>query len=299
MRGCTLTAALVATMAMVPARPIVAQSTSAALPATCGTHARPAAPTDANRRAAREMVVRAQEAAITDDAARARDLYQRAARLDPSDPAIAYALGRAYETAHDDRAVGEYCRFLALTPNAPEAQDVRQRLAGYAARALAAAPPPAPRVVVPTRPSPPNPGGAFATGIFIPGGGQYATHRPAAGLLVTAAVGGILYYALQTQTVHDSTQVFARDPNGLRYSYYTPTTRTDRSRVAPGIAAAAGISLIAAIEAYSHARGEQRAASRTRVASGDAERSVTPLVAPVFTDGAPGVALGMRIGVGH
>lgn len=285
MRALALAAALMALMLAGTPWRAAAQVSTTRLPPQCGAGTRPAVPPEAQRRAAREMAARAQEAAITDDAARARDLYQRAAQLDPSDPAIAYALGRAYETAHDARASAEYCRFLALSPNAPNAQDVRERLAAFAASALAAAPPSSPPIVVAPRTTA-NPGGAFATGLILPGGGQYVTHRPMAGLLVTAAVGGALYYALQSQTVHDSILRTATDPNGQPYQFYAPTVRTDRSHLAPGIAAAAGISLIAAIEAYSHARGE-RTAARTNTVHGVAWR-----VSPTVTD------FGRRVGVG-
>lgn len=185
----------------------------------------------------------------------ARDLYQRAARLDPTDPAIAYALARSYESARDARAIGEYCRFLALQPNAPEAPDVRRRVAALAyeltPRRTASAPSP---------PSPPSPGGALALGIILPGGGQYYTHRPLFGLLVTAATAGAVYYGLQQKTVTEMRT--ATDPNGQTYQY--PVSHTERPNVGAGIGAAAGISLLAALEAYGHAHAQSRLAATAR-----------------------------------
>lgn len=219
---------------------------------TCAPAAKPSAPSADQRRAARDLVARAQEAAIVSDDGTARDLYQRAARLDPSDPSIAYALARSYESAHDARAIGEYCRFLALQPNASEAPDVRRRVAALAYEL-------GPRRAA-EAPTPPSPGGALALGIFIPGGGQYYTHRPLFGMLVTAATAGALFYGLQQKTVTDSVQF--TDPNGKPYK--SPVTRKERSNLGVGIGAAAGVSLLAALEAYGHARSSSRVVSAAR-----------------------------------
>lgn len=221
---------------------------------TCAPAATPAAPSADQRRAARDLVARAQEAAIVSDDGTARDLYQRAARLDPSDPAIAYALARSYEGAHDARAIGEYCRFLALQPNAAEAPDVRRRVAALEYELGPR------RAVAVTPPSPPSPSGALALGIIIPGGGQYYTHRPLFGLLVTAASAGALFYGLQQTTVIDS--VSALDLNGKPYKY--AVARRERSNLGVGVGAAAGISLLAALEAYGHARSSSRLTSAAR-----------------------------------
>ncbi|HEV2644049.1 MAG TPA: hypothetical protein VGT98_15160 [Candidatus Elarobacter sp.] len=284
---------IVATLAGAPLRAAAQTEASAvpAAPAACASVARPAVPPEPQRRAAREIAARAQEAAITDDAARSRDLYRQSAQLDPSDAGVAYALGRAYETARDDRATGEYCRFLALAPNAPEAPDVRQRLMTLSARAIAAST--ARPVTDGAASQPASPGGAFATGLILPGGGQYATHRPAVGLLVTLATGGALLYAFQSQTVRDSTLRNATDPNGKPYQFYVSAVRSERSHLGVGVAAAAGISLIAAIEAYSHARGEQRDARQAR-ASRDDTHTITPIVADLGS----GIGVGLRLAVG-
>lgn len=255
-----LGAALAVSPAALAAQQSVASVASVAsdtAPAACPRTAPPHAPTADQRRAARDLAARAQEAAIVSNDSTARDLYERAARLDPTDPAIAYALARSYESARDARAIGEYCRFLALQPAAPEAADVRRRVA---ALTFELTPHSANRPAAP--PSPPAPGAALAYGIVFPGGGQYYTHRPALGLLVTAATAGALYYGFQQHTT--TVMLTATDPNGKVYQY--PAPRTERSNLAAGVGAAAAISFLAAIEASSHARAAQRVAAVARTA---------------------------------
>src|SRR6187402_2846659 len=77
----------------------------------------------------RRLMALGQEAAIVGDHRRARDVFLDAARLSPGDERIAYQLGRAYEElAEKPNAIREYCRFLALAPNASDAADVRTRI---------------------------------------------------------------------------------------------------------------------------------------------------------------------------
>jgi tetratricopeptide (TPR) repeat protein len=74
------------------------------------------------------------EAAIVGDHRQARDVFVDAARLSPGDERIAYQLGRAYEELGErPNAIREYCRFLALAPQASDAPDVRTRIAALAA----------------------------------------------------------------------------------------------------------------------------------------------------------------------
>ena len=54
---------------------------------------------------------------------------REASTLDPTDADLAYQLARAYETGGAGaNAAKEYCRFLALAPNAPEAAEARARI---------------------------------------------------------------------------------------------------------------------------------------------------------------------------
>lgn len=105
------------------------QSTLTAPPGpACTSVSRPAAPTTEQRRSARDLAQRGQEAAILGDANAALAQFRQAAALDPSDPDLAYQLARAYESAGAGAdAAKEYCRFLALSPNAPEASEARER----------------------------------------------------------------------------------------------------------------------------------------------------------------------------
>lgn len=95
----------------------------------------PAAPapkqaTVQQRRAARDLAQRAQQSAILGDRTAARDQLRQAAALDPTSSDLAYQLARAQESAGaTDEAKAEYCRFIALAPNAPEVAEARDRVA--------------------------------------------------------------------------------------------------------------------------------------------------------------------------
>ena len=78
---------------------------------------------------ARRLAAAGQEAALIGDQAAARDAFARAAILNPGDERIAYDLGRAHEELADSaKAIGEFCRYLSLSPAGREAVDVRERL---------------------------------------------------------------------------------------------------------------------------------------------------------------------------
>jgi tetratricopeptide (TPR) repeat protein len=84
----------------------------------------------------RRLVALGHEAAIVGDHRQARDVFIDAARLSPGDERIAYQLGRAYEELGErPNAIREYCRFLALAPQASDAADVRTRITALAAPA--------------------------------------------------------------------------------------------------------------------------------------------------------------------
>lgn len=258
--------------------------------AGCPAMAKLVPPSDVARRAARSLAVRAQEAAIVDDNATARDLYERAVKLDPTDAATAYALARAYETASDPRALVGYCRFLALAPTAPEAVDVRQRVVSLSS-ALAARNAEAAVVTVDPRNPLPDAGTAFTIGLVLPGFGQYYSHRPVAGALFTAAAAGALLFGFQSQTVTTTTPVTATDPNGKSYQYQQITSHDERPNATAGFAVAATISVIGAVEAYLHARsaGVDDVSPRVSDAGTTSQlRTASPVVA----------VLGRAVGVG-
>jgi len=87
------------------------------------------APSDDDRRKARDLAARGQQAAIIGDSAAALNSLRQAATLDPTNADFAYQLGRVYEQSKaGTNAAAEYCRFLVLAPNALEAVEVRERI---------------------------------------------------------------------------------------------------------------------------------------------------------------------------
>jgi hypothetical protein len=272
---------------------IAAQSvTATTLPSRC-VNSTPAAPvTDQARISAQEIAGRAQTASINGDNVVATDLYRRAATLDPTDPGIAYALGRDYETVRDPRAMAEYCRFLALSPRSLEAPDVRQRIA-----ALAFALPPDTTVVripVAAPTGMPSPGAALVSGLIIPGLGQFITHTPTVGLLVMAATAGSAFYGLQTRNVTSQVTHTAIDPLGHTYQYQTTETRSERPNMAVGLGAAAAISIVAAVSAFARARGYRTTATASVPAS-DGDSRGTGSLTPLFTVTPRSIGLGLSL----
>lgn len=91
------------------------------------------APTNEQRREARDLISRADQAAILGDTTSALASLRRARSLDPADGDVAYRLARLYETgAAPDSAVREYCRVLAIEPVSADAADARERVAALA-----------------------------------------------------------------------------------------------------------------------------------------------------------------------
>jgi len=87
------------------------------------------APSDADRRKARDLAARGQQAAILGDSTTALNSLRQAVTLDPTNADFAYQLGRVYEQSKSGaNAAAEYCRFLVLAPNALEATEVRDRI---------------------------------------------------------------------------------------------------------------------------------------------------------------------------
>lgn len=77
----------------------------------------------------RRLVSDGRDAALQGDHAAARDAFLLAARLAPTNAQVAYYLGREYEDLGEHPAASkEYCRYLTLLPNAPDADEVRGRI---------------------------------------------------------------------------------------------------------------------------------------------------------------------------
>jgi tetratricopeptide (TPR) repeat protein len=99
----------------------------------CPAAAAPAAPSPARRDSAEALVAEASEAAILGDDGGARDLFRRAAALDPTDASVAYRLARLHEDLGERAAaVEEYCRYLVLAPQSADAPEVAARAARLA-----------------------------------------------------------------------------------------------------------------------------------------------------------------------
>ncbi len=264
------------------------------------------------------------EAALEGDHKSARDLFQQAAQLNQVDASLAYRLGREDEAMADKgAAIREYCRYLYLSPDAGDANQIRDKLtallpgpelsrgttmverfragvqsydqsdwgtavqafsdvvaaapgfaAGFYDRALARAhqhrqtaairdfdeylqltPNASDREAVRQRELAlrhelPSATTAFWIGL-IPGAGQYYTRQPFLGVVVTGAAAGAIVWGVQSQTV-TKTATFT-DANGHPYQQSYPAT--EHKNLAGGIAAAAGVTLLGAIQAAVVAHG--------------------------------------------
>jgi tetratricopeptide (TPR) repeat protein len=207
------------------------------------------------------------------------DVRSRLARLVPTDAQqraedalVAFRLGLGFLDAREfESAVRAFDEVVRLSPAAPEGQFNRglaRSAAGQRASALAdldAYRATAARVEdrvetaraidVLRRPVY-SPGVAFFRGL-LPGFGQFYTARPVRGVIVLAAVAGAAGLALAQQTTEETINYV--DPNGQPAPY--TVVSTERQYLVPGISAAAGITVLAALEAVVRASRSQRGAS--------------------------------------
>ena len=291
-------------------------------------------PTPAESAEAARLGSDAATASILGDRDSARDLLERATRIDPRSQRLAYDYGRVLEDLGDRSGAGsEYCRVLALDASSPDATDVQRRLDGFAEEQRRAIPGDAVasfqagladadagqldsavdrfnqavslastwaqaiynRGVVFARlerrdeamadlrlyqqlaPDAadladvsewigrlqnagglPSPGAAFTLGIFLPGMGQFYSGRPLAGLTYLTLVGGGLAAAFFIEDIE--IRCVEPQPPG---EDCPPALIHSRDTTNPyrwyGIGAAAGVTLIAAIEALVKARGRRAA----------------------------------------
>jgi hypothetical protein len=177
-------------------------------------------------------------------------------------------------------------RYLQLSPAAPDRQAVLDRLRAASQR------------------QPPSPAGAFARGLILPGLGQHYTRRAPVGLAVLGGAGGALYLALRPDyltSVDTVTRQFI-DPFGNTYTEtYLVTRRTaERRHLEVGIASAAAITLLGAMEAYLQAKRERRPAPPTPVAGRDPApldaMRAPPTAAPIIVPARDAIGIGVRIG---
>jgi tetratricopeptide (TPR) repeat protein len=327
----------------------------------CPRFPKPVPPTPDQQAESRRLAQQGYEAALVGDHTQARDLLRRAAQLDLTSEQIAYRLGREHEEVEaPSDAVLEYCRYLSLAPKAPDAPDVRARIARLSpqqsatasdvaavqftngvrlyergqlndaqtafTQVLAANPDDAsahfnrglvraalgsPRPAIddlerylalqPQATDRPqvqrkiqqlerqtlSPGAAFGWGALIPGGGQYYTRRPWAGVAVGAAVlGGILFASRSVVESHTVDSVYQAPGSDSTYTQSVVVQERTYPNVGAGTAIAVSAALIGATEAYVYARrgrvgmAHPLPQANQRVGLSGAWQHIEPYVAP-------------------
>ena len=87
------------------------------------------APNPSTNAEAEQLISEAEAAALQGEHIVARDAFTKAATLVPGNARVAYYLGREHEALKENaNAVRQYCRYLSLMPNAPDADEVRGRV---------------------------------------------------------------------------------------------------------------------------------------------------------------------------
>jgi tetratricopeptide (TPR) repeat protein len=172
--------------------------------------------------------------------------FSKALDQDPALAAAAYNRGLAHDRDGDDvAAIRDFSHYLQLAPQAADAPAVQSRI-----RSLHS--------------SIPSPGKAFALGL-LPGGGQFYTGQPVLGAAVVAAAAGSVALALQTRTITRDTLF----PGPFGGTYPGTYTQTQHPNLVIGVAAAGGVTLLAAIEAalVAHGRGAGLSSADTVIAN--------------------------------
>jgi tetratricopeptide (TPR) repeat protein len=107
----------------------VKRALPAATSVACPAFNAPPTPVQAQTDEANRLATLGDEAALEGDHKSARDLFQQAAQVNQVDASLAYRLGREDE-AMDEKgpAIREYCRYLFLSPNAGDVNQIRDKL---------------------------------------------------------------------------------------------------------------------------------------------------------------------------
>lgn len=103
-----------------------------------------------------------------------------------------------------------------------------------------------------------SPGTALATGLVLPGAGQYYTRRPVRGVLTSLGVGTALIIALMQETTTSTVEQTGTDPFGNEYTYTTTQQSRERPYAFPATVAAIAISVGSAIDAFKYAQRSLR-----------------------------------------
>jgi len=198
----------------------------------------------------------------------AEDAFTTAITADSALSAPVFDRALARENAHDAAgAIRDYNRYLALDPNAIDADSVRVKIEVY-------------------RHSAPSVGKAVALGI-LPGGGQFYTGQPILGVGVLAAAGAGIALAAQSTTVSGLVTKTYSFPFGGTYKSNVPITETQHQNAAAGLGVAAGVTIAGMIEAAVIAHHRSEAVSETT------GLTLSPAVFPT-PDGRLAVGLSLR-----
>ncbi|HEU4787774.1 MAG TPA: hypothetical protein VFS57_10205, partial [Gemmatimonadaceae bacterium] len=99
----------------------------------------------------------------------------------------------------------------------------------------------------------------------IPGGGQFYAHRPVRGVLSLVGFGAGLAAALQQKTSVTITDTTFTGPFGVPYTQPVKHVRKEHPYLVPGAAAAGGILLISAFDAFAYSRSMNAGPRRVSV----------------------------------
>jgi tetratricopeptide (TPR) repeat protein len=177
---------------------------------------------------------------------------------------------------HQPAAIHDFDQYLRLTPVANDSDAVRQRQLSL-------------------RRELPSPTKAFWIGL-VPGAGQFYTRQPVLGVLVAGAAAGGIIWGVQSQTV-TKTATFT-DRNGHPYTQTFQTS--EHKNLGIGIGAAAGVTLLGAIEAaiVAHNRSSGLARLADTVATPTTSGSLPPRLSTptvVASHGQIGIAFSVAI----
>jgi hypothetical protein len=151
----------------------------------------------------------------------------------------------------------DFRRYLEMTPGSPDLGPVLEVIGAAAA---------------PVRP-PYRPGTALATGLLVPGLGQFTTGRPLRGALFL----GVAAAAVTVGIVADKLEVdcLSVPVNGECPPDQIADQRTTRPLLVPALAAAAAVGIYGAIDAFLFARRGNAEAELLRVGGAEGARGFT------------------------
>jgi hypothetical protein len=154
-------------------------------------------------------------------------------------------------------AMSDFSRYLALEPNADDVPAVRAKILSL-------------------RGPVPSVGTAVAFG-FIPGMGQFYTHQPVLGVVVLAAAGGGIAYALQSKRATVTKDTTYTTPFGTPYQGTVSHLETQHPGTVAGFAIAGGVTVFGIIEAAIVAEHRASAAKESAAPAG---LGLAPFIAP-------------------